>query len=87
MIRMQTIKAGMTREKLLTVFKEEGGISTRLWRIYVSQDCPYFKVDAEFEAADDPDGPADEDAHRLTESSEDKIAKISRPYLQFSIKD
>jgi hypothetical protein len=31
MMRMQKIKTGMTRKTLLTVFKEEGGISTRAW--------------------------------------------------------
>lgn len=85
MIRMQTIKTGMTREKLLTVFQEEGGLSTRLRRTFVSQDCPYFKVDVEFEPADSPDGV--EEQKWLNGRSEDKIVKISGPYLQFSIMD
>jgi hypothetical protein len=46
--RMQTIRPGMTRDALLTVFTIEGGLSTRLHRTFVSRDCPYFKVDVEF---------------------------------------
>jgi hypothetical protein len=85
MVRMQTIKTGMTREKLLKVFKGEGGLSTRLRRTYVSNDCPYFKVDFEFEAVGGPD--QDEKVAWLTEGSDDKIVKISEPYLEFSIMD
>ena len=48
--RMQTIKPGMTREALLTVFTTEGGLSTGLQRTFVSRDCPFFKVDVEFQA-------------------------------------
>ena len=42
---MLTIKPGMTRETLLTVFATEGGLSTQSQRTFVSQDCPFFKVD------------------------------------------
>jgi hypothetical protein len=73
--RMETIKAGMTRETLLTVFTTEGGLSTVSHRTYVSRDCPYFKVDVDFEAAGKNEAPRD------------RIVKISRPYLQFSIVD
>ena len=48
--RMQTIRPGMTRKTLLTVFTTEGGLSTGLRRTFVSRDCPYFKVDVEFQA-------------------------------------
>jgi hypothetical protein len=46
--RMETIKTGMTRSTLLTVFTTEGGLSTVSHRTYVSRECPYFKVDVEF---------------------------------------
>jgi hypothetical protein len=52
--RMQTIKPGMTRADLLKVFTTEGGLSTGLQRTFVSQDCPYFKVDVEFEVVGRP---------------------------------
>jgi hypothetical protein len=84
--KMQTIKPGMTRQELLKVFTTEGGLSTGLSRRFVSQDCPYFKVDVEFEAVGRP---SRDEGGRVTvvEDSRDIIVKISRPYLQFGIHD
>jgi hypothetical protein len=84
--RMETIHPGMTRETLLTVFATEGGLSTGLRRTFVSRDCPYFKVDVEFQAVGRAD--RDEDG-RVTqvEGNEDIILKVSTPYLQFSVMD
>jgi hypothetical protein len=76
---VESIKPGMTRAELLTVFTEEGGISTRAHRTYVYRQCPYVKVDVDF-AVTNPDD-------RVTEMSGDKILKISKPYLQYSIMD
>ena len=84
--QMQTIKPGMTRADLLTVFTTEGGLSTGLQRTFVSRDCPYFKLDVEFEAVGQPTHDADGRV-TLVEGSRDTIVKISRPYLQFSIVD
>ena len=80
--RMQTIKPGLTRETLLTVFTTQGGVSTPRQRTYVSRDCPFFKVDVEFEAVRQPRCDAD---GRMTgaEDGRDVIVKISCPYLQF----
>jgi hypothetical protein len=84
--KMQTIQPGMTRKDLLEVFTTEGGLSTGLRRTYVSQECPYFKVDVEFEAVGRPS--RDEEGRvTLVEDNRDVIAKISRPYLQFSTTD
>ena len=84
--RMQTIKPGMTRRTLLTVFTTEGGLSTGLHRRFVSRDCPYFKVDIEFQAVGRPD--RDENGRvTLVEDDQDIILKISRPYLEFGIAD
>lgn len=84
--RMQTIKPGMTRKTLLTVFTTEGGFYTDLQRTFVSRDCPFFKVDVEFQAVGRP---ARDDNGRvtLTEGNEDVILKVSAPYLQFSVQD
>jgi hypothetical protein len=79
---ISTIKLGMTRKELFTVLTEEGGISTRTRRTYVYKHCPYIKVDVEFSP---PDSDTNPDA--LTENSEDKILKISRPYLEYSHMD
>jgi hypothetical protein len=84
--RIQTIKPGMTRETLLSIFTTEGGLSTGLQRTFVSRDCPYFKVDVEFQAVGRPNRDGDGRV-TLVEGSHDIILKISRPYLQFSIVD
>ena len=80
---ISTIKPGMTRDDLLKIFTEEGGISTRTQRKYVYKHCPYIKVDVEFSRVND--NGAGQDAR--TESPEDRIVKISRPYLEYSIAD
>jgi hypothetical protein len=84
--KMETIKVGMTRKDLMKVFTTEGGLSTRLNRRFVSQDCPYFKVDVHFKSAGELERDAD---GRLTsvEDPRDIIVKISEPFLQFSIAD
>ena len=86
MRRMETIKPGMTRFDLLKVFKTEGGLYTRLRRTFVSQDCPYFKVDVEFKASGQPDRDGNGFVTSL-EDNRDTIIKISKPYLQFTIAD
>ena len=84
--RMQMIKPGMTRKTLLTVFTTEGGLSTGLQRTFVSRDCPYFKVDVEFQAFGRSD--RDEEGRvTLVERDEDIILKVSTPYLQFGVTD
>src|SRR6267378_1635880 len=84
--RMETIKPGMTRFDLLKVFRTEGGLSTGLQRTFVSRDCPYFKVDVEFQAVGRPNRDGNGRV-TLVEGSQDIILKISRPYLQFSVLD
>ena len=84
--RMQTIKPGMTRKILLRVFTTEGGLSTGLHRTFVSRDCPYFKIDIEFQAVGRPN--RDENGRvTLVEGNEDIILRTSTPYLQFSVMD
>ena len=83
---MQKIKVGMTRADLLKVFTTEGGLSTGLDRTYVYRECPYIKVDVEFEPVGRParDG---EGRVTLVETDEDVIKKISKPYLDWSVLD
>lgn len=84
--RIQSIQPGMTRAQLLEVFTTEGGLSTGVRRTYVSRDCLYFKVDVQFR----PVGRSARDIEgRITveEDERDVIIEISRPYLQFSIRD
>src|SRR5215469_15656661 len=84
--RMESIKPGTTRSDLLRIFKIEGGLSTPLQRTFVSQDCPYFKVDVTFRAVGRPERDTD---GRVTpiEDSRDEVKTISRPYLGWSIWD
>jgi hypothetical protein len=77
---IERVKVGMTRADLLKVFNEEGGISTRTQRRYVYRECPYIKVDVEFE-------PVGELDNKSVQSPQDKIAKISKPFLEWSIID
>ena len=77
---MQSIKVGMTRRALLRIFTTESGISTPLSRQYVYRACPYFKVRVEFQTAKGGnDSPK--------ESPEDRITKISTPYIDWTIVD
>lgn len=83
---MKTVRVGMTRAELLRVFATEGGLSTGLRRTYVYSECPYIKVDVEFEpvgrSARDTEGRV-----TLIESDEDLISQISKPYLDWSAAD
>jgi hypothetical protein len=76
---ISTIKPGMTRRDLVAVFNEEGGLSTRTQRRYVYKHCPYIKVEVNF----DPVGKTD----MTVDNPEDRIVKISRPYLEYAIGD
>jgi hypothetical protein len=84
--KMESIKPGMTREDLLRVFTTEGGLFTGLYRTFVSRDCPYFKIDVEFNAVGRPNRD-NEGRVTLDEDNRDIIVKLSRPYLQFSVVD
>ena len=77
---IETVKVGMTRSDLLRVFQEEGGISTRTSRRYVFRECKYIKVDVEFEPVGEPE-------NKASQSPGDKIIKISKPFLEWTISD
>ena len=84
--RMQTVKVGMTRAQLLSVFTIEGGLSTPSWQTFVYRDCPYIKVDVKFHPLGR--GAPDRNGRRsMTESSADIITAISKPYLAWSVAD
>ena len=72
-----TIKPGMTRRELLSVFDADGGLSTRTQGTYIYKHCPYIKVDVAF-------WPADRGA---AEKAGDRIVRISRPYLAHPVYD
>jgi hypothetical protein len=70
------IKPGMTRKDLLRVYTIEGGLSTRTQRTYVLKGCPGIKVDVEFV-------PVGNAQNGLNENPNDRILKLSKPYLDF----
>jgi len=76
----QQIKPGSKRADLLAVFTTEGGLSTATQRTFVHRDCPYIKVDVRFNLTS-------EKQSALEELPTDQIASISRPYLNWSIRD
>jgi hypothetical protein len=80
------IKPGMTRADLLTAFEGDGGIATGLRRTYILRDCPYIKVDVEFETVGRP---ARNSAGQVTsvENDNDLIKQISKPYLAWPVMD
>jgi hypothetical protein len=75
---METIKPGMTRWDLLHVFGTEGTRRTFTMEgavsreTFVSQDCPYFKIDVEFKSIG------------FNLPNQDVIVKVSKPYVQFA---
>jgi hypothetical protein len=74
MLEMKSVRVGVTRADVERVFAPEGGMSTALQKTYLFRKCPYFKVDIEFAAAQ---------ANTTAESPEDKVAKLSKPYLDW----
>jgi hypothetical protein len=78
--KIETIKPGMTRWDLLRVLRTEGtprhmfriggAASGVLRESFVSQDCPYLRIDVELAGRDDP--------------IQDVIVKVSKPYLHFA---
>ena len=77
---IEGVKIGMTRADLLKVFEEEAGLSSRTWRCYVYRNCAYIKVDVEFESVSKIE-------NTPKENGNDKIIKISKPFLEWSIMD
>lgn len=79
---LSNITPGMRRKALNRILDEDGGMSSRSQGRYAYRHCPYIKVDVEF-------SPVDEDASRSADgwSPDDKIVKISRPYLEYPISD
>jgi len=74
---ISNIKPGMTRQSLSRSFEGDGGMQFRSNGRYAYKHCHYIKIDIEFSNVDDgPDF-----------SPDDKIVKVSRPYLEYPISD
>jgi hypothetical protein len=81
MRQIAAIKPGMTRKYLLAIFQKDGGLSPRQHGRYVYRQCPNIKVDVAFSFVNEP-----ADNSRFP-SADDKIVKISRPYLEYPFND
>ncbi len=68
------LRTGKTRADILKYFTTEGSLSSRDQNHYVYKRCPYIKIDVTF-ARDTRDS--------MKESATDRIATISKPYLEF----
>lgn len=77
---IEGVKVGMARAELAKVFTTEGGLSTRTQQRFVYRECPYIKVEVEFEAVG-------QSGNQTIRSPEDKIKKISKPFLEWTISD
>jgi hypothetical protein len=71
---IQGIRSGMKRADVEKVMQTEGRRFSPAWGHYVHKECRYFKVDFEFTYSRSKDGQA-------LWSPDDRIVKISRPYL------
>ncbi len=76
---VNSLHPGMTRTDVLKDFRTEGGLSARQWNHYVSKKCPFIKIDVTFAVTTQE--------NQLDEAATDKVATVSKPYLQFSIYD
>ena len=70
-----SIKAGMSREDLLKVFMEDGGLNTIPATRYVLRSCHMIKVDVAFDTEYGQ-------AYKEKPDRELKIKQISKPYLE-----
>jgi hypothetical protein len=74
---LDRVKVGMRRKELAVWLTDEGGISTRTGRTYVSVECPYIKMDLKFKAV----------GVGVEESPEDVVVGVSKAYLEWSVMD
>jgi hypothetical protein len=72
--QITSIHPGMTRRDLESTFTTEGGLSWREQQTFAYKDCRYIKVDVVFSGTG------------ATEA-EDKIVRISKPYLAWTVMD
>jgi hypothetical protein len=80
LLRIQTLKPGMTRGDLIKLFTIEGGMYNRKHRTYVLRECPYIHLNVDF----DPVG-LDPTPNAGIGRPEDKIVNISVPYLYWGV--
>ena len=78
----EKMKPGMSREEIKQFFPRDGGVHSVSKERFVHPECPFFKVDVEFDFELDPN-----DQNRPVWSDEDQAKKISKPYIEGIILD
>jgi hypothetical protein len=73
------LKPGMLRADIEKDFQPDGGVSFRTQGRYVFRMCPYIKIDVNF----DLQGPTE----TPSPSPKDRIATVSRLYLEYPFAD
>lgn len=84
--QIQTVHVGMTRSQMDSVFGRAGGAyalpaTAPLAGVYSYRECPYFKVQVEFQPVRKPVRNTSGDVS-APEDPGDVISKISKPYLE-----
>lgn len=86
LMNMQTVRVGMTRDQMESTFGRAGGAypsrgTAPLIGVYSYRECPYFKVDVEFQPVRKPQRDASGSVW-TPEDPKDVITKISKPFLE-----
>ena len=78
LVASREIKAGATRADVERHFVRDGGVQFRQTTRYVYRQCPYLRLDVDFDVTR---GAA------ASFSPEDKVVKVSKLYVDYSTKD
>ncbi|HSA92808.1 MAG TPA: hypothetical protein VLE48_07340 [Terriglobales bacterium] len=73
------LKPGMLRADIEKDFQLDGGVSFRTQGRYLFRKCPYIKIDVNFDLEGATETPI--------LSPKDRIASVSRPYLEYPFAD
>lgn len=76
------IKVGMTRNKIEKRLQLDGGLQGVSPVRFTHPECRYFKIDVEFSFKRNP-----EDMNRAITSPDDRVTKVSKPYIEVPYSD
>ena len=79
---LESITNGMTRAQVGSKLRPDGGLRSASPVRFVHPECPYFKINVEFEFKRDP-----ADQNRAVESGDDKVIRVSKPSLERPVSD
>ena len=73
----KSIKAGMTRHEVEGKLMMDGGLQGAFPVRYIHPACPYFKIDVEFAFKKNA-----ADQNRAITGKDDKVTRVSKPYIE-----